>query len=274
MSASFAVLMAVYRNDNPALFLKALKSVFNNSIQPAKFYLVCDGPLSESLENVISFFDDQEILVVVRLPKNLGLFSALNAGLKFIKEDYTIRADSDDYNYPNRFEFLLNALNNGYDIVGSWIREVDMKGNVLSVRETPLEQVDILKYIKKRNPFNHMSVAFRTEVVRSVGGYPDYHLREDYALWVKMISSGCSAANIPEILVDATAGNEMYKRRGGIKYAVGEIAMQRLLVATRINGWLESFFYGLVRSFVFLAPNFLRKFIYLNILRKKQGDIE
>jgi glycosyltransferase involved in cell wall biosynthesis len=264
----FSVLMAVYKKDNPYLFSRALKSVFENTVQPRNFILVCDGPLTVDLDETIAQYKHKDILKIIKLPKNIGLFGALNHGLNFIQDEFTIRADSDDYNFSNRFEILLSVLDEGYDIVGSWIREVDQSGAQLCIRNTPLKHHDILKFIKKRNPFNHMSVGFRTEVVKSVRGYPSIYLREDYALWAILLSQGFRSANITNLLVDATAGEEMYKRRGGLKYALGEIDMQRLLYKLGFNSFFESLYYGFGRSSIFLLPNSMRKYFYLLILRR------
>lgn len=93
--------------------------------------------------------------------------------------------------------------------------EVDRTGRPIAIRKVPSTEKEIRKFICHRNPFNHMTVAFRRSIVSDLGGYPDIFLKEDYALWACMLSRGVKMTNLEYILVNATAGSEMYRRRGG-----------------------------------------------------------
>ena len=112
-----------------------------------------------------------------------------------------------------------------------------------------------------------MSVAYRKSSVLSCGGYPNIYLKEDYALWVLMLQSGFCAVNLPSILVHATAGLDMYKRRGGMKYVYSEYLIQQHLVNCGVKSWPKALIHGLIRSLVFIFPSFIRGVIYKNFLR-------
>lgn len=83
-----------------------------------------------------------------------------------------------------------------------------------------------------------------------------------------MIQAGACCENLPEILVDALTGEDMYRRRGGLKYAVAEIRLQRHLYHTGLKSAVQATFDGLARGAVFLMPVALRAFIYRWALRK------
>lgn len=267
----FTVLMSLYANDDPRLFSIAIDSVFKNSLLPEELLLVIDGPIPIHLQDLVSQYQTKyEILLrVINLPVNLGLAAALNTGLKFVFTDWVIRADADDYNLPNRFELLCNAINANpsLDLIGSNILEVDEIGNPVSVRKVPESYDDISRYIVSRNPFNHMSVAFKKKSILDSGGYPSIYLREDYALWCQLLVDGRLMCNLGDILVHATTGLNMINRRGGLKYALGEIALQRYLYAVGIKGIINAIFHGLIRSTIFLLPLRVRASIYKNFLR-------
>ena len=265
----FTVLMSVYSKDDPDLFDKALKSVFDNSLSASKVLIISDGPLSPELNAVLERYSDEPTFSLVRCEENMGLSFALNIGLEYVDTEFTIRADSDDINCPTRFVTLIKLLQSGYDLVGSSIMEVDKSGVEIAIRKPPLNQADIKKFVKRRNPFNHMSTAFRTQVVADVGGYPNIFLKEDYALWATLISRGVRMCNSDEVLVHATTGQDFYKRRGGIRYAVAEIAMQRHLVSSGLKNKFSALFDGVLRSLVFLAPGKVREFVYVNFLRRR-----
>jgi glycosyltransferase involved in cell wall biosynthesis len=237
-------------------------------LQPVEVVLVQDGPVGLDIATVISKFEHRNNFSLIKLPINKGLANALNVGLQYIRTTFVVRADADDYNLVNRFEKQIIALSNGYDLVGGFIREVDRSGNAIAIRSVPTSQDDIKRFITKRNPFNHMTVAYRRSTVVNLGGYPDIFLKEDYALWASMVSRGVKMTNLDEILVHATAGVDMYKRRGGIKYERSEIDLQKLLIKMELQTILGGIFIGLSRSLVFLMPAFLRGFVYERFLRE------
>lgn len=81
----FSVLMSVYKKENPDFFEAALRSNLSNQTRkPDEFILVCDGPLTDELENVIKIYQKKYpmILKVFRTKENQGLGKALKFGLE------------------------------------------------------------------------------------------------------------------------------------------------------------------------------------------------
>lgn len=267
----FTLLMSTYAKDNRHLLVKAVESVYQNDYIPDDFILVVDGPLPRLLDETIQQLLGRYPIRSVILHKNAGLASALNTGLKEIRTDWIVRADSDDINLPHRFSSLARAVyrtKNCIDLVGSSITEVDVNGKKLAVREPPLNHDEIVSFASKRNPFNHMSVAYKRKLALACGGYPNIHLKEDYGLWALMIKEGARCQNIGTPLVKATTGADMYKRRGGLKYALAEIELQNHLVRCRIKSRSQAVIHGFARAAVFTFPAKAREFIYLKLLRK------
>jgi glycosyltransferase involved in cell wall biosynthesis len=270
----FAVLMAVYLRDDPDLFEIAVDSVFSNTLQPTQFVLVADGPLTEGLARKIRILQQRHDnrIDLLRMPRNEGLASALNTGLKYITLPWVVRADADDFNLPQRFGKLAAMLDAQPDLelMSSAILEVDSKGQPVAARILPTSDEEIRRFAKFRCPFNHMAVAYRREAVLACGGYPNVYLKEDYALWCYVLARRTRVANSAEILVHATAGREMYRRRGGWRYAYSEWALQNLMVScglkTRFRSWQD----GLFRAAGFMAPAGLRGKVYEMFLRKNK----
>lgn len=89
-SEKFSVLMAVYIKENPAFFDLSLKSNLDDQTRkPDEFILVCDGPLTIELNQVISKYQEKypDFLRVFRTEKNQGLGEALNYGLSKCSHD-------------------------------------------------------------------------------------------------------------------------------------------------------------------------------------------
>jgi len=267
----FTVLMALYHGDRPELFDQAIHSVFSNTLLPDDFVVVVDGPIHEQLESAVNKIQSQYPLIqFIFLPKNQGLAYALNIGLELVKTEWVARADADDINLPKRFEIQANIIikNPQIQLLGSSILEVDQNGSPLAIREMPCSESEIRKFARRRNPFNHMSVVYRTNVVRACGGYPHIFLKEDYGLWSLLLARNVRAMNTDHILVHASAGMEMFRRRGGLRYAKSEWAMQKLLIQCGLKGSWSAILDGCIRATFFLIPSRIRGFFYLRFLRK------
>lgn len=265
------VLMAVYGRDDPELFRRAVSSVYANSVVPDQFALVVDGPVPASLEAVIRDLAEEHDFDPLWLPETKGLAVALNCGLERVRTEWVARADADDVNVPDRFAIQVRAIRDclgEIDILGGAITEVSRSGDPIAIREVPLTHHEIVRRLRVRNPFNHMTVVFRTGYVRALGGYPEIHLKEDYALWATAIAAGARCRNLDDVLVLATAGRDMYRRRGGLKYARAELEMHRLLRRLGWVGWLSGMLTGAAKAAMALFPPALRGWIYLAFLRR------
>ena len=269
MDTKFTVLLAVYANDDSEQLQFCLDSVYANTAKPSEVLLVVDGPIPIDIKLVINKYVILNHLNVIYLKSNRGLFYALNAGLAQAENELIFRIDPDDFCKIDRFERQLKVINNGFDLCGGVIAEVDNKGVTLGLRIVPTSKDDILKFIKYRNPFNHVSVAFRKTFALECGGYPNVYLREDYALWVAMITKGARVFNSNEIYSFARVDNGLMQRRGGFKYACGEILLQKQLLSSGLTNLGFALAVGMMRFLVFVIPSGIRSFIYKFFLRDR-----
>ena len=259
--------MAVYKADDLHLLEMAIDSIYKNSIKPAQFLLVIDGPVSSAMHSKIFYMQEKFNFEVLPLKDNGGLGKALNEGLKYIRFRYCFRADSDDINLPKRFEKQIKFAQKGYKLIGSSIQEIDLNGNFLKVRRGPKTAKDIKKFAKYRNPFNHMSILFDVNEVREVGGYPEWRFKQDYGLWIKLISKNIKMINIDDVLVHATAGDNLYMKRSGCAYVSNEIKLQILLCKSNLTSPINGFIVGIARSCFILMPYFIKRFLYNYLFR-------
>lgn len=278
MVENYSVLMSVYIKEKPEYFKEAVDSMLNQTVKTNDFVIVCDGPLTEGLNKVIADYVTtySGLFNVYRLEKNMGLAKALNNGILQCKNEIIARMDSDDVSAPTRMEEQLKAMREQQaDIVGSNIIEfVGDISNTKNTREVPEEHGDIMRFAKKRSPFNHPSVMYRKTAVVQAGFYEDYRYFEDYNLWVTMLHQGFKGYNIQKNLVYMRAGEDMYKRRGGISYVGCIYRFNRHL---RQMGFINmpSFLSGvIIRTVVSLIPNGVRSRLYKKILRKEDTSFK
>lgn len=270
----FSVLMSVYHKDNPEHFDRALSSVINEqTVKPDEVVLVVDGPVSDELNAVITKYEGSELasFKVVRLEKNGGLGNALKVGLENCSFDIVARMDSDDVVVNDRFEQQLNLFGDDTDIIGGDISEfIGSENNIVSYRKVPCEDKEIKEYLKKRCPFNHMTVMFKKQAVIDAGSYIDLHWNEDYYLWIRMAEINCVMKNTGSVLVNVRVGADMYKRRGGRKYFKSEKQLQKYMLSKKIISKKTYFLNVLKRWIIQVAmPSSIRGWVFRKFARNK-----
>lgn len=270
----FSVLMSVYIKEKAEYLDKSIESIINQTYPPTEIVIVKDGPLTDKLDMVIEKYKSKyfNLFKIIELEKNLGLGNALNIGVKNCSYDIIARMDSDDICREDRFEKQIKILENdeNIDLVGSYITEFSTEKDYRdTIRTVPVSHNDIVKYSKRRNPFNHVTVMYKKNAVLDSGNYQESYLTEDYNLWVRMLIKGYKATNIPECLVMVRCDENTYRRRGGIKYIKSEFNLQKKFLKLNHINLYEFLTNILIRTGARIIPNFIRKGIYKSLLRSK-----
>lgn len=270
---NYSVLMSVYYKEKAEYLQQALDSIFNQTILTNDFVLVCDGKLTESLNEVIEKTRKKHpvILHIIRLDQNQGLGNALNIGIKYCKNELVARMDSDDISYPDRCERQIKIFNNmdNVSIVSGTVEEFSSDINIVdSKRVLPENNKNIREFAKSRNPFNHPCVMYKKSHVEEAGGYKDFYLLEDYYLWIRMLLKGFEGYNIQDPLLYMRAGSDMYKRRSGWKYSKSQRYLFKYMKDTEFITYVQYTKNIVIRTLSSIAPNSLRKMMFERILRK------
>lgn len=268
----YSVLMSTYRNDNAEYLDQAIASMAGQTVGFDDFVLVCDGPLDDALEEVIAKWTESlgASLKIVRLVENLGLGKALGQGLPVCACEYVARMDSDDIAEADRCEKQLSAFaaDSSLSVVSGAIEEFEANpGDRGTVRALPTSYEEVVRFSKKRNPFNHPCVMFKKIDVLSVGGYQDFYKLEDYYLWIRLLSGGYRGINLPDTLLNMRVGNGMHNRRKGLRYLLSQIGLLNYMRKIKyINSleWLEGV---VLRSLAAAVPTSALVFIYDKRLR-------
>ena len=267
MEKKFSVLMPVYAGENPRYFKLALDSIFRNTLPPDEIVLICDGALTHELEAVLAQFASHENFKVLRLDRNMGITGALNHGLQNAKYEIIVRCDSDDINTSNRFDEIISAFDSSIDVIGSFIDEIDDHGTIISTKTVETEHSKIISRMKFRNQINHMSVAFRKSKVISVGGYPKLKFKEDFALWINLISKGAKFKNLSKSLVKARVNNSFYARRGNMAAIRSELSLYYLIYNKRLAPWYFCICLSICRIIILMMPSSILKQLYKTFFR-------
>lgn len=271
MSSDFSVLMSLYVKEKPENFRECMESVLSQTALPSQIVIVKDGPIGEALEEVLAEYvlKDPDLYTVVPLETNRGLGLALAEGILHCKNELVARMDTDDVARADRFERQLAEFANDadLDICGSHIAEFeDTKETIVAYRKVPLIDSEIKEYLKRRDPFNHMTVMYKKSAVLRAGNYQSCLLMEDTLLWVNMMKTGSVGKNVDECLVYARIGKDMYDRRGGFSYFKKYRTGRRNIKETGyISSW--DYYYTLAVQFVVaVIPGKIRGWVFKKLL--------
>ena len=67
----YSELMSVYYKEQPDFLRSSMESIFSQTEKTDDFVLVCDGPLTKELDEVINEFEHKyDVLHVIRFEKN------------------------------------------------------------------------------------------------------------------------------------------------------------------------------------------------------------
>ena len=268
----FSVSMCVYGKDHPEWFRIAVESILNQTIKPTEVVLVVDGPVPQELEVVITHYEAMPIFNVIRFAENRGHGDARRAGLEACTYDLVAIMDADDISAPDRFEKQLAVFDAclDVDVVGGNITEfVGEPSQIVGRREVPKKNREICEYMKKRCPMNLVTVMFKKSSVQAVGGFIDWYCEEDYYLWIRMFLAKMQFANVLDDLVNVRVGNEMYQRRGGIKYFKSEAKLQKYMRDHKLIG-MGTYLLNVSKRLIVqvLLPNKLRGWVFKKFARK------
>lgn len=267
----FSVLMSLYIKEKPGYLDASLESIINQTVKPNEIVLVYDGPISNELKDVVNIYRKANpgLFVVLENPVNKGLGLALADGVPLCSNELIARMDSDDISCSDRFEKQLKVFmsNSDISICGGYILEFEgNKENIVAQRRVPLRNNDIIKYQKRRDAFNHVSVMFKKSAVLAAGNYQTCLFMEDTLLWANMFMNGAIGMNIDDYLVYVRIGSDMYERRGGFEYFKKYKAGRKKVLETGFINLSDYYVTILIQFIVSMIPNKMRGLFFKKIL--------
>ena len=219
-------ILSVYNGDSPIFLNQALKSIIRNQTKTFDECVgVIEGEIGQDLKNVCESFSEIKWLNVSE-SNVFGLPKALNTAVDNINAEVVLKIDTDDLYANRRIEWSYAAFKNdeSLDLHGGQVQEFssDFKLNY-GCRNVPLNQFDIEKYFKYRNPFNGPSVAFRRDSFLKIGGFPQVGANEDYCLWGLYMVNKLCVSNSAETYAFMRGGRDLVSRRSNKTYRLGEL---------------------------------------------------
>lgn len=268
--SKIAVLLPVYKNDKPDYLNLAIKSILNQTYSDFKLLIGVDGPIESNLDNILSKYQDESRLDIIRFEQNRGLAIVLNDLLDIARNidvDFLARMDADDIAIDTRFEKQIKYLetHEEIDIVGGAISEIDEMGNSRNkIIIYPKTSEECRKFFSHRNPHAHPAVMFRWSFFDKIGhGYrPEYRQNQDTMLWYDGMMAGTKHANIPDIVLNFRMTESLFKkRRNGWSFAMKQFK-DRLRINKDLKYGIGADLFGFAMFCILISPPRIKKLAY------------
>ncbi len=184
-----SVLISVYNGD---VFLRpALESILEQSFSDFEC-IVIDDASSDQTAKILAEYASKDVRIrIFKNEKNVGLTASLNRGLSHCEGRYVARMDADDIASKERFMTQYWFMEEHPDVAasGSCVAVIDESGKLLGEKNLALTYEEIKSKMLFNNQFIHSTLFFRTDILKSLGGYDEtFQKSQDYELMLRLCS--------------------------------------------------------------------------------------
>ena len=198
-----SIVTPLYNSD---LYISScINSVISQTYTNWELIIVDDCSTDNSVEIVKSFSDSR--INIVMLDVNSGAGVARNEAIKIAKGKYIAFLDSDDIWHSKKLETQIKFMEaKNVDLSYSSYGFIDEKDNILNRYIKALPFVDYNKMLRN-NYIGCLTAIYNQEKIGKIY-MPEFRKRQDWGLWLKILTIIPNADSIPEVLAYYRVGNE------------------------------------------------------------------
>lgn len=208
---------------------------------------------------------------LIRLEKNKGIVTALNAGVEAALGagyKYIARIDAGDYSSPKRLALQISYLKTHPEcmLVGSDAEVWDEDGTYCFTIQPPRDPSALARALHERAWLLHPTIMYRASVLRTIGLYTDqYPAAEDYEILLR-IAAKHEIGVVPEPLV-----TYILRQRGISSQRMRVQAISRFRIQILYFQWTRwTSYYGMLRTVgTLLMPSRLKRALKLKFLYRR-----
>jgi glycosyltransferase involved in cell wall biosynthesis len=218
-----SILIPAYNEaESLPLLIKEIQAVMKEHHYFYEIIIINDGSIDNSRELLDQLVVTEQHCGVIHLRRNTGQTAAMMAGIDRAKGDIIIPMDADLQNDPKDIPFLIEKLNEGYDVCSGWRK--NRKDNAL-IRRLPSKIANvIIQTISgvKLHDYGCTLKAYRKEIIKEVRLYGEMHrFIPIYATW-----NGAKVTEIPVRHHPRQFGTSKYGLRRTIKVLLDLMVIQ------------------------------------------------
>lgn len=193
-----SVIMATYNSEK--FLAEAIESILNQTFKDFEFIILDDCSSDNSAKILEKYKNQDNRIILVNNPQNIGLTKSLNIGLKMARGQYIARMDADDVSLFNRLELQYEFLENNSEIflIGSSSYNIDEMGKIIKVTKNTSDYRAIKNNLYFKNCIVHSSIMFKNEqfLYREKFVYS-----QDYDFYLYLLLAGKNLSNINQPLI-------------------------------------------------------------------------
>lgn len=170
-----SIVIPIYNEEKNIIPLyNILKEVLNK--QTYEIIAVDDGSTDHSFKTLELINKKDKKVRVIKLRKNFGKASALQAGFNIAKGEIIITMDSDLQDDPREIHKFINKIKEGYDLVNGWKVSKHTEHSFISALFSRLfNKLTRISTGIKLHDFNCPYKAYKREVIKNINLYGDMH---------------------------------------------------------------------------------------------------
>jgi len=207
MPVDVSIMTAVH--NTPADYLhECWASIRRQTLRRWELVLIDDGSTDAGTIAAVDEIARDPRVRLVRLPENKGAAAARNAGLAECRADLVAVMDSDDVMLPERLRVQVDWMRSRPDVVvlGAQIEAFVSGAGTIQFTTSHPETPNAKTVAEQQNGrevwfINHPAAVYRKAAVLKIGGYPDYRVCQDLALWLRLLRAGAKFHNMSDVLV-------------------------------------------------------------------------
>jgi glycosyltransferase involved in cell wall biosynthesis len=264
---SFSFLMVVSPKDNASKLVRCLNSLISQNSQSYEILIVINGPVPDSLNQILKNFENNNLFRFVISPETLALGLALNLGKSVVSTEWVLRIDPDDICLESRVALASKYVEeSNFDLAFFSNYEFgDVKDQIFKRK---LPDTFNVKTFMTFNPSVHSTALIKTSALNDLGGYHDIYLAEDYELWLRFILSKKVIRFFPDFaVIYDTEG--LAKRRKSFKTIYGEIKILSLKNLIKPKLMIINYFVFFARVLYRITPSFIIYGYYSRFIAKR-----
>lgn len=187
--------------------------------------LIDDGSIDGTFDELLKIHNKDKLFKIIRFRRNFGQTSAMSAGFNYAEGEIVVTMDADLQNDPGDIPFLLDKLNEGYDIVSGWRK--NRKDKAVTRRFPSIVANRLISRLTgvHLHDYGCTLKAYRKEVIKNINLYGEMHR------YIPAIASwmGVKVAEVPVTHHGRKYGKSKYGISRTIKVILDIITVKFLL---------------------------------------------
>ena len=227
---------------------RCLKSIYNQSYSNYEIILIYDDENKKDLPYVKKLIKKDKRIKLIINRKNYGAGISRNIGIKLAKGKYISFLDADDVWLKNKLKIQFNYMQkNNLNYTHTSYKIIDENSNFISQRKAR-------NFMSVNDLIKSCDIGLSTVMIKkkllNQKSFPKLKTKEDYVLWLKLLSKNVKIYGIRDNLV-------LWRK---VKNSLSSSFLQKMIDGFRVyNTHMK---YNVLKSLFFLF------FLSLNYLRK------